>query len=437
MGLNINFKELSKEYLVSLRFQLAIFTLVGFAVSESINVTYVESFKNKADETYSKIPGLNGMSRDKANKIEQYVLGVFDTLLFGFGISFLIAAGTRVFEIKNKLLKKRMIGSWIAISFFCISWWPHSTAHNLIMLSSKDPTDNFIIMEVCFHWTLMACACFLSYFQYDLMKLMYEVVMMRKKMASGKDSNPLYGSFKKNINVHGFLISLVLFAVCMVLMFILNPIDKNLKTYQKFFHITFHIVDSALSSLGFGFAYIMIRIITHLPSNKGRTVAIVSTVCIWFNFMIQVPHPLVHLKAPLTMDSLLIIDYCVHIPIMVTTGILAFYQFRMLELATDKKSTLAIATRMRKGSKSISQNTFGESKASASLTASHGALGNSAMGDSKGLDISIEMNELDASKEHRDIIESSVEGSSNSGATPPSIEEIVVAQEISGPIDLD
>ncbi|GAM28612.1 hypothetical protein SAMD00019534_117880, partial [Acytostelium subglobosum LB1] len=401
--------EVIKKYILNLRYQLAFLTLIGWAVALAINFTVVERYREKADVFYIHHFN-NSIIQSNINSIISIFLAIIETFIFGVGVAFFLGVGPRVFWIKNKLLKKRMIGCWVAIFFFCISWWPHSTAHSLIKTSSLDTRNSEIIMEVCFHWPLMVCSIILGYFQFDLIMLMYEVAIMRKKMSNGTE-DPLRTEnwySPKNYKLHSAILGLATFIVCMTCLFYYMPITSDMAGYVKFFNITFHTVDSFITAVGMAWGYLMVRVIYYLPNNKGRNVAIVSSICICFNFLIQTPHPVIHYLKRGTMTNLMIIDFTVHVPIIITTCIMAMYQYRMLELATDGKSSLSIATKMRNGNKSKTSYDTGSTNFSAtgastssdnkvSMTASsEGVSSNQA--NMEDCATNIEMNDLSPSK---------------------------------------
>ncbi|KAN0039877.1 hypothetical protein ACTA71_007114 [Dictyostelium dimigraforme] len=340
------------KFLSKLRIQILVLGLIGWGVALSIDRTYVEEYRNKSDEIFTNAQKLD-MVRTKGENAAFIILSIFETGLFGVGIGFFVALGFRVFKIKNSMLKKRMIWCWAAISYFCVTWWPHSTTHFLILTTGHSPIDNYITMETTFHWTLTFCSSTLAYFQYDLIQLMRDVAIMRKRMVSnGKEVDPLKQEWYKNYHYHSILIAIIILAIAVPIAFHFDPLTPALKRYQKFFYVTFHIVNSAVVSIGFAFAYAVTRTILLLPPSAGRKVSIISSIAITFLFIIQYIHPMVHVKTNLSMKNTIAIDYGFHVPIVLATGILAFYQFRMMELATDEKSSLSIAVRMRSDSKS-------------------------------------------------------------------------------------
>ncbi|EAL62691.1 hypothetical protein DDB_G0289519 [Dictyostelium discoideum AX4] len=329
----------------SLRTQIIILTLIGWGVAMSIDRTVVDDYRVKSDNLNRD--NLPEMVRNHSDKVALSILSVFETLLFGLGIGFFVAVGLKVFKIRNQQLRKRMIWCWGCISFFMVSWWPHSTSHALILTSKGDIYDNLIAIEVSFHWTILFCSLTLSYFQYDLILLMFEVAMMKKKMETRKECNPLKMDWKYNFKYHGILLLCVFFGVGMVFMFHYDPLKPEYKRYQKFFYVTFKMVDSIILGCGFAFSYIAVRIISLLPPSNGKKVAIISSLCIAALFFIGYGHPMAHTHSPYSMESTVIIDYTIHLPIIILTTVLAFYQFRMLELSTDSSSSICMAAKLR------------------------------------------------------------------------------------------
>ncbi|KAN0024163.1 hypothetical protein ACTFIV_008563 [Dictyostelium citrinum] len=329
----------------SLRTQIIILTLIGWGVAMSIDRTVVDDYRIKSDNLNRD--NLPEMVRNQSDKVALSILSVFETLLFGLGIGFFVAVGLKVFKIRNQQLRKRMIWCWGCISFFMVSWWPHSTSHALILTSKGDIYDNLIAIEVSFHWTILFCSLTLSYFQYDLILLMFEVAMMKKKMETRKECNPLKMDWKYNFKYHGILLLCIFFGVGMVFMFHYDPLKPEYKRYQKFFFVTFKMVDSIILGCGFAFSYIAARIISLLPPSNGKKVAIISSLCIAALFFIGYGHPMAHTHSPYSMESTVIIDYTVHLPIIILTTVLAFYQFRMLELSTDSSSSICMAAKLR------------------------------------------------------------------------------------------
>ncbi|KAK5579307.1 hypothetical protein RB653_008988 [Dictyostelium firmibasis] len=329
----------------SLRTQIIILTLIGWGVAMSIDRTVVDDYRVKSDNLNRDL--LPEMVRDQSHKVALSILSVFETLLFGLGIGFFVAVGLKVFKIRNQQLRKRMIWCWGCISFFMVSWWPHSTSHALILTSKGDIYDNLIAIEVSFHWTILFCSLTLSYFQYDLILLMFEVAMMKKKMETRKECNPLKMDWKYNFKYHAIILLCVFFGVGMVFMFYYDPLKPEYKRYQKFFFVTFKMVDSIILGCGFAFSYIATRIISLLPPSNGKKVAVISSICIAALFFIGYGHPMAHTHSPYSMESTVIIDYTIHLPIIILTTVLAFYQFRMLELSTDSSSSICMAAKLR------------------------------------------------------------------------------------------
>ncbi|KAN0031161.1 hypothetical protein ACTA71_010242 [Dictyostelium dimigraforme] len=355
------------DWLKNLRVQIGLLTLVGWAIALSVDRTYVESYRNESDQIFTS-RGMPEMVRTRGQNAALIILSIFETGLFGIGLAFFVAVGFRVFKIKNSMLRKRMIWCWATISFFLVSWWPHSTTHFLILTTGHDPLKDYITMETTFHWTITFCSVVLGYFQYDLIKLMYEVAMMRSKMKEGREVDPLKQEWYKNFNYHGFLIGIIFMAIAVPIAFHYQPLEESYERYQKFFFVTFHLVNSAVLAIGFTFAYIAIRTILLLPPSPGKKVSIFSSIAIAFLFIIQYPHPFFHVNPqPAKMINTVAIDFGVHIPIVLATGILAFYQFRMLELATDEKSSLSVAAQMRRKSNSGGASSQGASNGGSSM----------------------------------------------------------------------
>ncbi|KAM9996789.1 hypothetical protein ACTFIZ_001722 [Dictyostelium cf. discoideum] len=344
------------KFFSKLRIQILVLGLIGWGVALAIDRTLVEDYRNKSDDIFTNVNNYQ-MVRTKRENAAFIILSIFETGLFGLGIGFFVSLGFRVFKIKNKMLRKRMIWCWAAISYFCVTWWPHSTSHFLILTTGRSPIDNYITMETTFHWTLTFCSSTLAYFQYDLIQLMRDVAIMRKKMVSnGKEEvDPLKREWYRNYHYHSIVIAIVVLAIAIPIAFHFDPLTNKLERYQRFFYVTFHIVNSAVAAVGFAFAYAVTRTILLLPPSPGRKVSIISSIAITFLFIIQYIHPMVHVKTEPSMKNTIAIDFGFHVPIVFATGILAFYQFRLMELATDDKSALSIAVRMRSDSKSASK----------------------------------------------------------------------------------
>ncbi|KYQ90753.1 hypothetical protein DLAC_09391 [Tieghemostelium lacteum] len=365
---------IKNKVFLNLRFQIVVLTIIGWAIAMSIDRTLVDKYRVRADAIYADIPHLNELVRSTGDKVALILLSVFETGLFGLGIGFFIAVGMKVFNIKNKNLRRRMIRCWACISFFMVAWWPHSTSHSLVMVSDGDPVDNTIAIECSFHWTIMVCSLTLSYFQYDLIMLMFEVAMMKRKLKERKEVNPLKMEWYRNFKYHALVIVALFFSAGMIIMFHYEPLSSSYHTYQNVFLVTFKIVDSTVMAFGMGFAYIAIRVVILLEfNNKGysignfKKVLIVSSFCIWFLFVIQYAHPMVHGHTPVAMKSTISIDFGIHIPMIIATSVLAYYQFKLLELATDSRSAISIAMRIKNNNshnlsipgKSITIKTYG------------------------------------------------------------------------------
>ncbi len=55
-----------------------------------------------------------------------------------------------------------------------MSWWPHSSAHQF--LTPVKPND-YIILEMVFHWPNLAAALVLCYYQFDVLLVSFEILL--------------------------------------------------------------------------------------------------------------------------------------------------------------------------------------------------------------------------------------------------------------------
>jgi hypothetical protein len=87
------------------------------------------------------------------------ILNIFEAIIFGLGVSFLIFGYPLVSAISDgsKALTR---AAFVSIAWLLVSWWPHDSmhAHNGMNLGG------LLRIEYIFHFTLMVAGIILAYF---------------------------------------------------------------------------------------------------------------------------------------------------------------------------------------------------------------------------------------------------------------------------------
>ena len=93
-------------------------------------------------------------------------LSIVESLLFGFGISFLFLA---LPYIRNapKVKKARTIWAFISLEWLLLSWWPHDNLHMHIGLD----LERLLGIEYGFHLTIMIATLIIANYFYKEIKM--------------------------------------------------------------------------------------------------------------------------------------------------------------------------------------------------------------------------------------------------------------------------
>eukprot|EP01113_Clastostelium_recurvatum_P048309 TRINITY_DN8772_c0_g1_i1.p1 TRINITY_DN8772_c0_g1~~TRINITY_DN8772_c0_g1_i1.p1 ORF type:complete len:542 (-),score=83.25 TRINITY_DN8772_c0_g1_i1:38-1663(-) len=291
-----------------------------------------------------------------------YVLyAVFSAL----GIGFFVVYGLALRKVSNSLLRTRAITTWLAVSYFFISWYPHMLLHDLYVAGTS--YDLNIMIEIVFHWPLAIAAGVLCYYQYDMLVLCYESVVLKQQFGVWRSKNrlPFYADFRVQAGVALVVFWAIYFIVqIMILPLPLGP-DPGINIWphsqwtvcwpaywQQFFLTMFKIIDSLIGAIGFGFIFISVRIIRELPPSRQRRISIISSICIWLILAILGFHTFIHYAAPPCIEQIITIDLTVHITVIAVVSFLGYYQIRILDMIMDPTSPFHMAAGFRKASRS-------------------------------------------------------------------------------------
>ena len=107
----------------------------------------------------------SGEIQPSAVQLPFYILlGAIESLLFGFGVAFIIFTIPKLRKLKPDE-RKKTIPAFIAVTWFLVSWWPHDNFH---MHNGNNPTG-LLLIEYGFHVTLViASLIIVKYFYWKL-----------------------------------------------------------------------------------------------------------------------------------------------------------------------------------------------------------------------------------------------------------------------------
>ncbi|HVZ12716.1 MAG TPA: hypothetical protein VG965_06835 [Patescibacteria group bacterium] len=87
------------------------------------------------------------------------VLGLFESVAFGLGVSFLVFGWPAVKKVsgKNDTLTKL---AFLSIAWYLINWWPHDNLHQHVGMN----LNGLLMVEYGFHVTMIIAGSILAYF---------------------------------------------------------------------------------------------------------------------------------------------------------------------------------------------------------------------------------------------------------------------------------
>jgi hypothetical protein len=91
------------------------------------------------------------------------VPAVFESLAFGAGVAFLLAAGRSV--LGNTQLRGLTLAAYASAGWALVSWWPHSNMHR-----ANTSFEGLVVIDWTFHLTLIAGAAIISVFLYRTLR---------------------------------------------------------------------------------------------------------------------------------------------------------------------------------------------------------------------------------------------------------------------------
>jgi hypothetical protein len=91
------------------------------------------------------------------------VPAVFESLAFGAGVAFLLAAGRSV--LGNTQLRGLTLAAYASAGWALVSWWPHSNMHR-----ANTSFQGLVVIDWTFHLTLIAGAAIISVFLYRTLR---------------------------------------------------------------------------------------------------------------------------------------------------------------------------------------------------------------------------------------------------------------------------
>eukprot|EP01113_Clastostelium_recurvatum_P011505 TRINITY_DN1586_c0_g1_i2.p1 TRINITY_DN1586_c0_g1~~TRINITY_DN1586_c0_g1_i2.p1 ORF type:complete len:563 (+),score=119.30 TRINITY_DN1586_c0_g1_i2:117-1691(+) len=293
-------------------------------------------------------------------KQAMFVMYIFASICSAVGVGFCVVYGVMLRKIRNSILRHRATAIWLSISYFFISWYPHSELHELY--SGGDSYNLQIITELVFHWPMALCGAVLSYYQYDLLLLLYESIILRQQFATWEMKNKL--PWYKNFKIQAAIAFIMGWAFFLAVQYGLRPIptgqdpglagwSKGLwstcwpKPWQQAFLYSFWIVDPFVGGVGCGFIFVSWRILRELPPSRQRNISVISSICIFYCLTLAGFHSFVHAYVPPCPVNVIVIDYVIHLSFIAAVCVLGYFQFKILELSLNPTSLLAVATNMR------------------------------------------------------------------------------------------
>jgi hypothetical protein len=104
-------------------------------------------------------PNMAGMEPTGLQLPLLIVIGIFEALALGFGVSFIVFG----LPLASKLATGSGPLAWasfVSIAWFLVSWWPHDGFHRSM---GPDDLNSLIAVEYGFHLTLIAAGAILAF----------------------------------------------------------------------------------------------------------------------------------------------------------------------------------------------------------------------------------------------------------------------------------
>eukprot|EP01111_Echinosteliopsis_oligospora_P010397 TRINITY_DN3224_c0_g1_i2.p1 TRINITY_DN3224_c0_g1~~TRINITY_DN3224_c0_g1_i2.p1 ORF type:complete len:373 (+),score=75.15 TRINITY_DN3224_c0_g1_i2:131-1249(+) len=328
-----------KEFIRSRNFALIATTLAGFTFIVGLHFGYVVKFLP---------PGPPSLMAGLAAE------AVLESFFFGLGVAFLFIYGYALFKLERSPLKTRCIAIWTAMTYFFLSWYPHGIIHQFLR-----PTDpkNYVVLEMGFHWPGCAASLVLCFYQFDVLLISYSMAKMKKQLRGWTDADELIPPFYADFRYQAVALGLVGTAGWLIFSIFVNPAPPFGPSWLKGIWAVIWCVDSVAAGSSFSFAWAAYNIIPRLPNLLTRRIATICTVCIVWITIIIVPHPVSHIRATPTVSHVLALEFCWHGSMFIATGILAFYQYRFLDLAASGRLGMMMSMRTAKGTASTELHT--------------------------------------------------------------------------------
>jgi hypothetical protein len=95
------------------------------------------------------------------------VPAVFESLSFGAGVAFLIAAGRALVRGRADRLA---VAAYASASWALVSWWPHSNMHR-----ANTTLEGLVVIDWTFHLTLIIGAAVIGVFLYQTLSALQRV----------------------------------------------------------------------------------------------------------------------------------------------------------------------------------------------------------------------------------------------------------------------
>lgn len=123
----------------------------------------------------------------------------FESLLFGLSMAFLWLAIPLLRQVEKKMARHRLIALVIAIWYLLASWYWHSRLH--ISLTKPMPFYAWALLEVAFHWSVLASSCVVAHQMYGLIRMTLEYSL--SPFRSSRLSTTAKSQKKKKRSVNG------------------------------------------------------------------------------------------------------------------------------------------------------------------------------------------------------------------------------------------
>eukprot|EP01114_Cavostelium_apophysatum_P014220 TRINITY_DN3635_c0_g1_i3.p2 TRINITY_DN3635_c0_g1~~TRINITY_DN3635_c0_g1_i3.p2 ORF type:complete len:168 (-),score=23.25 TRINITY_DN3635_c0_g1_i3:130-633(-) len=99
------------------------------------------------------------------------MLAFFESCLLGFSFAILVKIIPVLKKISDTTVRRKSILVIASVWWMMANWWPHVRLHGIVDPTGMQIPRNLIIIDACFHWTVMIASGIMAFSLYSLIQL--------------------------------------------------------------------------------------------------------------------------------------------------------------------------------------------------------------------------------------------------------------------------